>query len=254
MARDTPADPAAPTLTDGLTDIALVPVAARHDGWTPSRQRAFLESLADTGSVTAAAQSVSMSTTSAYRLRARADARGFSVAWDAALERAMQRLFPAALDRALNGTLRQRFYHGEMIGEDRVYSDRLIVWLLEKGAAMLGGGRTREAVTDNWERAMDAIEAGDTEPPMLLHREPLAAWRVSDDEWQTNCPPPPDFRGFESGSVGSGHYRREMTREEREGFLRRRALSVGSDEAQRRRFFGLPDEPPAPRRPVRGRR
>ncbi len=32
-----------------LTDHAPVPVAQRHDGWTPAKQRAFIEVLADTG-------------------------------------------------------------------------------------------------------------------------------------------------------------------------------------------------------------
>ncbi len=46
----------------------------------PARQRAFLEVLADTGSVTAAAQAVGMARASAHRLRRRADARAFDAA------------------------------------------------------------------------------------------------------------------------------------------------------------------------------
>src|SRR3546814_9457094 len=41
----------------------------RKDGWSPDKQRAFIEALADSGSVATAAQSVGLSESSAYRLR-----------------------------------------------------------------------------------------------------------------------------------------------------------------------------------------
>src|SRR3546814_5344716 len=41
----------------------------RKDGWSPDKQRAFIEALADSGSVATAAQRVGMSESSAYRLR-----------------------------------------------------------------------------------------------------------------------------------------------------------------------------------------
>ena len=146
--------------TATLTDTALVPVASRHDGWTPERQRHFLETLADTGSVTAAAQAVGMSEQSARRLRRRADARAFDAAWEGALERAMQQLLPTAIDRALNGTLRQRYYHGELIAEERVHHDGLLLHLLERGAQSLGASRARRALRKNWDGAMAMLEAG----------------------------------------------------------------------------------------------
>ena len=55
----------------------------RSDGWTPARQLAFLETLARTRSVSAAAKSVGMSREGAYRLRA--DAGLFAAAWDRAM-------------------------------------------------------------------------------------------------------------------------------------------------------------------------
>ena len=44
-------------------DFHWLPVARvqRHDGWAPHTQRAFIEALADTGSVTEAARQVDMS-------------------------------------------------------------------------------------------------------------------------------------------------------------------------------------------------
>ena len=57
----------------------------RFDGWTPARQLVFLETLARTRSVSAAAKSAGMSREGAYRLRRRDDAGLFSAAWDRAM-------------------------------------------------------------------------------------------------------------------------------------------------------------------------
>lgn len=54
-------NPAASPPPEPLDSAALVPVRARTDGWTPQRQRAFIEVLADTGSVSAAAEAVGLS-------------------------------------------------------------------------------------------------------------------------------------------------------------------------------------------------
>ncbi len=59
-----------------------VPVAARHDGWTPEKQRGFIDALAACGCVKAAAQHVGMTPKSAYRLRNRADAISFAAVAD----------------------------------------------------------------------------------------------------------------------------------------------------------------------------
>ena len=64
-----------------------VPVAKRHDGWTPARQFRFIELLAVTRSITRACAAVGMSRESAYQLRDRPEAaRGFALAWRRALE------------------------------------------------------------------------------------------------------------------------------------------------------------------------
>ncbi|MEL7320310.1 MAG: hypothetical protein AAFN04_16930, partial [Pseudomonadota bacterium] len=49
----------------------------RHDGWTEERQRAFIEALADTGSVHAACRAVDMSQGGAYYLRRQPGAESF---------------------------------------------------------------------------------------------------------------------------------------------------------------------------------
>jgi hypothetical protein len=62
-----------------------VELKARHDGWTAARQNRFIEVLAATRSINKACSAVGMSRASAYKLRDRADARQFRLAWNAAL-------------------------------------------------------------------------------------------------------------------------------------------------------------------------
>lgn len=65
--------------------FAPVPLKARHDGWTPARQRRFVEVLAATRSIVRACRAVGMTRAGAYKLRDRPDAAQFRLAWDAAL-------------------------------------------------------------------------------------------------------------------------------------------------------------------------
>src|SRR6476469_1273837 len=107
--------------------LAFEPVELEHrkDGWTPARQRAFVEALADCGIVREAAARVGMSEQGARALRRRADAASFAIAWEAALQLGADRLRSAAWERAIEGVVKPRFYHGEKIGEERVYDNRL---------------------------------------------------------------------------------------------------------------------------------
>jgi hypothetical protein len=62
--------PTAPNDGQPIPDFLPVPRRhQRHDGWTPDRQRAFIEALADTGSVSRAAAMVNMASVGAYQLR-----------------------------------------------------------------------------------------------------------------------------------------------------------------------------------------
>ncbi|TMJ16216.1 MAG: hypothetical protein E6G94_04880 [Alphaproteobacteria bacterium] len=84
-------------------DFAPVPRRFRHDGWTPERQKAFIEALADTGCVTRAAAMVNMSQQNCYTLRRSAGAESFRRAWDAALDFGLKRLKDIAFERAIEG-------------------------------------------------------------------------------------------------------------------------------------------------------
>lgn len=217
-----------------LADNALVPVVARHDGWTPEKQRAFIENLADTGCVRSAAASVGMTPVSAYRLRRRSDARAFAAAWSAALERALEQLLPVALDRALNGSLRQRWYHGEMIAEERVHHDGLLLHLIARGRDMLAHGRERLSFTADWDDALARLGEGRAAlPAFALEQHPVR------NIWLTNCPPPPGFEGEAWGVPGSPFYRRTLADDEELGLIERHEAEAEAVEESRRRLFGL---------------
>lgn len=119
-------DPAA----DQPSEFDPVPVRGRHDGWTAEKQMAFIEALAACGCVADAARAVGMSTTSAYKLRNRSDARAFRLAWRIALNNGVERLADEAFARAMHGVSRPIFYQGEQVGEYRHFDERLTMFLL----------------------------------------------------------------------------------------------------------------------------
>jgi hypothetical protein len=123
----------------------------RHDGWTPDRQIAFIEALADTGSVEAAARAVNMSQSGAYNLRRQPGAESFRAAWLAALGLGVMRLEDVAMDRALNGVEVPVYSYGELIGTRRSYNDRLLMFMLRN--------RAPDRFADGRARAMNAIDA-----------------------------------------------------------------------------------------------
>lgn len=134
------------------------PVARRkrEDGWTHTRQRKFIEVLADTGSVNEAAKAVNMAKQSCYRLRRSPGAEAFARAWDAAIEEASRRLVDVAFERALQGVADPVFdKEGACIAVRRKYNDRLLMFLLRAhqperyryahGDLRRGGGPPRSA-------------------------------------------------------------------------------------------------------------
>ena len=108
--------------------------AKRHDGWTVRRQRDFIEALADTGSVAAAAKAVNMSTEGAYMLRRAKGAESFRAAWEAALDFGVQRIEDVAMDRALNGVESPVYSYGKLVGTRTVFNDRLLMFILRNRA------------------------------------------------------------------------------------------------------------------------
>ena len=121
------AEPVAPTPFDG---VELPDSRKRLAGWSADRQRLFLETLAETGSVHLASGAARLSARSAYRLRSRSPA--FAAAWDTALQLSVGRLAAIVFDRAINGRIEQVYKDGNLVAEKRVPSDKLLTWLLAR--------------------------------------------------------------------------------------------------------------------------
>ncbi|WP_191984693.1 hypothetical protein [Pelagerythrobacter rhizovicinus] len=121
----------------------------RHDGWTDERQRAFIEALADTGSVEAACRAVNMSQPGAYELRRQPGAESFRQAWEAALQLGVQRIEDVAMERALNGVEVPVYSYGKLVGTRRTYNDRLLMFMLRN--------RAPERFTEGKAKGLNAI-------------------------------------------------------------------------------------------------
>lgn len=107
-----------------------VPVRPRADGWTPGKQIALIQAIAQSGCVAKACRHVGMSKQSAYDLYNRRDAASLRQAWDAARTQAAEHLADAVLGRAIHGVATPIFFQGEQIGERRRFDERLAMTLL----------------------------------------------------------------------------------------------------------------------------
>ncbi len=124
-----------PAIAGELPPFTPVPrKCERHDGWTPERQRGFIEALADTGSVEAACRVVDMSSVGAYHLRRQPGAESFRAAWEAALAHGIQRVEDVAMDRALNGVPEPVYSYGKIVGTRIRHNDRLLMFMLRNRA------------------------------------------------------------------------------------------------------------------------
>lgn len=125
-----------------LPDFAPVPLRYRHDGWTPERQRAFIEALADTGCVSRATAIVNMSLEGVYYLRRQKGAEEFRAAWNAALDFGVQKLKDIAFERAIEGEMIPVFTNGKLMGYRRKRNDRLLMFCLRHYGQDANGRRT----------------------------------------------------------------------------------------------------------------
>jgi hypothetical protein len=146
---------------------------SRADGWTPSRIRTFLDTLAERGVVADAARAAGMSTQGAYAFRNSARGRGFDVAWRAALLLARRRLEDEVMSRALNGCVEVIVRDGEVWGERHRFDNRLTMAVLTRLDAMadspaqLDDGPRR--VAHEFEAFVDSVCAGGDEAVDFLH-------------------------------------------------------------------------------------
>jgi len=104
----------------------------REDGWTSERIATFLNTLAQWGIVSDAAEAAGMTRQAAYALRNSAKGRGFQLAWRAALLLARRRIADDLMSRAVNGQVDQIYRDGELWRERRRYDNRLGLALLSR--------------------------------------------------------------------------------------------------------------------------
>jgi len=121
-----------PDADDPLLAFApFLHTAPRRNSITPDLQRRFVAALAATGIVKLAARRIGKSLEALYKLRARPGAEGFAAAWDAALERGVQRLEDIALERAMLGTRTPIVSGGEILGHWDKPDNALLRFLLQ---------------------------------------------------------------------------------------------------------------------------
>ena len=157
MPDDEPA--AAPSRALTLPDFTPVPREKdRHNGWKPEVQRAFIEALAETGSVKAAARRVNRADHGAYLLRRHPEAAEFRAAWDAALDIGMRRIEDVAMDRALHGHEQPVYSYGKLVGSRTVYNDRLLMFMLRNRAPERFGGGLSQGAGAKDRNAVDRME------------------------------------------------------------------------------------------------
>lgn len=104
----------------------------RHDGWTPPRQRAFLERIAEGHTAEAACRHVGLSPASLYAFRRRAAGAAFAIGWDAARLLARDRVADLLTARAIDGqeeTITRA--DGSIVTRHR-YDNRLAAYVLTR--------------------------------------------------------------------------------------------------------------------------
>ncbi|MBV7266881.1 hypothetical protein [Erythrobacter ani] len=170
-----------PVPSGQIPDFTVVPRQGnRHDGWTPERQRAFIEALADTGSIHAACRTVDMSQRGAYHLRRQPGAESFRAAWEAALDLGVQRIEDVAMDRALNGVEEPLYSYGKLIGTRRRYNDRLLMFMLRN--------RAPERFAEGKAKGLNAVGRMDED---RLRKKLFAEWEA---EREAALPSPEEIR------------------------------------------------------------
>ena len=107
----------------------------RRNSITPDKQRAFIAHLAATGIVSQAARKIGRSMEALYKLRGRAGAEGFAAAWDAAVDRGVQRVEDCALERAINGVEDWRYTDGHWSSMGTKHNEALVMFFLRNRRA-----------------------------------------------------------------------------------------------------------------------
>jgi len=133
-----------------------VPVKARHDGWTPERQRGFIDRLVVTGCVARSARAVGMTPQSLHALRKHKGAASFDRACEEALRSGRSYQGDIAILRCIAGEKVPVMYRGRCVGVKVRHDNSLLI-------AVLNATSPREAAGEDpavaLARALEALDA-----------------------------------------------------------------------------------------------
>jgi len=133
-----------PESEDRITFTPVPLQRKRRTGWTPDKQREFIDALARCGSVSAAVRQVGMSARGAYALLDKDGAESFAAAWDIAAVMGMDAVRENVIDRAMHGSWVPVVRRGRIVGMKFRYFDSLAIALLS--------GRGKDSYEIQWER------------------------------------------------------------------------------------------------------
>ncbi len=140
----------------------------RKDGWTEERRTIFLETLATTCNVTAAAKAAGKTAKTARDLRRRDS--GFAAAWEDAIAMAYDQLELVMLERATHGTEKPIVRGDKEVGTMRHYSDAVGIRLLQAHRETALRAKARQAAGDP-DAVFDLLKKRLTEMHRRLHEE-----------------------------------------------------------------------------------
>lgn len=161
-----------------------LPIPRRLRRWTADRQAAFITALADTASVTVAAERVGMTPQSAYWLRRLPEAADFRAAWEAAMALAWTRVEATALERAINGEVEEIERDGVVITRRRPCAAPLMIHMVDRAMAAREKAEARAAA-----EAAAAARVRATSPARLAR---IRAERRAEAKGRVLPPPHPD--------------------------------------------------------------
>jgi len=127
---------------------------------TTIKKAEFLDLLAETGNVSAAAKACNLPRRTVYFCRSTDPA--FAAAWDESLEIGLDALEDEAIRRARDGVEQPVFYGGLRCGSVRKYSDLLLIFLLNSRRPRRYGGAVQH-------------DAQALPPPLIIDFDPAEA-------------------------------------------------------------------------------
>ena len=158
--------------------------------WTPKLQRAFLEHIADTGSVRISADRVGMSPSAAYQLKQRPGGAAFRLGWAAGMLIARARLADELLDRAIYGheeTTELMREEGRSYAKRRRLDSRLGLAMLARLDQMVetraraGEEMFAQIIAGDWPGFLSLFDIDPENADAEGHSAALALWHAGRD-------------------------------------------------------------------------